>query len=92
MFYIIRDQPFKSFDGGLFLWNILFSCQAENKYRISVYFRGSKICENVLKWDAFIYATQFREMAIYMILFEREIIIRGLLFSRIYHSREESEN
>jgi len=55
-------------------------------------FAGAKFLENVLKWDAFIYATQFREMAIYMILFQREIIILGLLFSRIYHSREESEN
>ena len=46
-------------------------------------FAGAKFGENVLKWDAFIYATKFRAMAIYVILFEREIIIRGLNFSRI---------
>jgi hypothetical protein len=43
-------------------------------------FAGAKFGENVLKWDAFIYATKFRAMAIYVILFEREIIIRGLNF------------
>jgi hypothetical protein len=38
-------------------------------------FAGAKFGENVLKWDAFNYATKFRAMAIYMILFECEIII-----------------
>jgi hypothetical protein len=46
-------------------------------------FAGAKFDENGLKWDAFIYATKFRKMAIYVILFEREIIIWGLHFSRI---------
>ena len=40
-----------------------------------VIFAGAKFGENVLKWDAFNYATKFRAMAIYMILFECEIII-----------------
>ena len=48
-FYIIRDQPFKSFGGSLFLWNILFSCQMENKYRINGYFLGSKIWRKYLE-------------------------------------------
>jgi len=48
-----------------------------------VIFAGAKFGENVLIWDAFIYATKFRAMAIYVILFEREIIFRGLHFSHI---------
>jgi hypothetical protein len=39
-------------------------------------FAGAKFGEIVLKWDAFNYATKFRAMAIYVILFECEIIIR----------------
>jgi len=46
-------------------------------------FAGAKFGENVLKWDAFIYATKFRAMAIYVILFECEIIFLGIHFSHI---------
>jgi hypothetical protein len=48
-------------------------------------FAGAKFGENVLEWDAFMCATKFRAMAIYVILFEREIIIRGLNFCRRDH-------
>jgi hypothetical protein len=43
-------------------------------------FAGAKFGEIVLKWDAFNYATKFRAMAIYVILFECEIIIRDFIF------------
>jgi hypothetical protein len=43
-------------------------------------FAGAKFGEIVLKWDAFNYATKFCAMAIYVILFECEIIIRDFIF------------
>ena len=43
-------------------------------------FAGAKFGEIVLKWDAFNYATKFRAMAIYVILFECEIIIWDFIF------------
>jgi hypothetical protein len=43
-------------------------------------FAGAKCGEIVLKWDVFNYATKFRAMAIYVILFECEIIIRDFIF------------
>ena len=53
-------------------------------------FAGAKFGENVLKWDTFNYATKFRAMAIYVILFECEIIIRGLhLFAHLTSSQRK---
>ena len=40
----------------------------------------AKFGEIVLKWDDFNYVTKFRAMAIYVILFECEIIIRDFIF------------
>jgi hypothetical protein len=55
-------------------------------------FAGAKFGEIVLKWDAFNYATKFRAMAIYVILFEREIIIRGLHKKYRYLENDNSNN